>query len=182
MIEKLNININLIQRIPIRFDPKPFIAGKIDVLPVYLIDQPIDLELNGIKLNKIDPEDYGISLAYGNLYFTTESFLENNPTIVKNFLIGATKGWTWAFQNRKDSINILSTYMKDANKESLYLKLESLFKFVSKEYPQYKGIFKMTQLKWEKTKDILTKFGKLDKNVKIENCYTNSFLNFSTME
>jgi NitT/TauT family transport system substrate-binding protein len=74
LMAKLNIPLNSLDQIPVKFDPRPFVVGSVDVLPVYIIDQPIDLEAQGLALSIIDPHAYSVSLAYGqSLFYNREN-------------------------------------------------------------------------------------------------------------
>lgn len=173
---KMGIDIKSVNRIPVKFDPRLFIAGEIDVLPVYLVDQPIDLRINGLELNIIDPGDFGVSLAFGNLYFTTEERLKDNPESIRAFLAGSAKGWKWAYENRTAAIEILSKYVQGSDKGTLLGKLNATFDFIHKDQKQYLGVFRMKSEDWTKTKAILSEFGDLDEKIDLEKCYTNDFI------
>ena len=173
---KLGIALTSFQRIPVKFDPRPFVSGDVDVLPVYLIDQPVDLESQGLALNKIDPGDYGVSLAFGNVYFTSEDVIKKHPELVRQFLLGAKKGWGWSFSNRPDAIDVLVRAIPDANKKVLLGKLNSTFDFIQRGNTGYPGVFSMKLVEWESTRDILIKYGDLSKSVEVNRIFTNDFL------
>ena len=172
----LGISLNSFKRIPVKFDPRPFIAGEVDVLPVYIIDQHVDLRRQGIELNIIDPGDYGVSLAFGNLYFTTEETLKNKPEIVRAFLRGAKRGWLWVNENPNQSVDILSSYVANADKETLLAKLNAVLNFIKKSKPTYLGVFPMTLKEWESTKEILVRYGNLRSELNLAQCFTNVYL------
>ncbi|MEN3333027.1 MAG: NitT/TauT family transport system substrate-binding protein [Blastocatellia bacterium] len=173
---KLGIALDSFKRIPVKFDPLPFIAGEIDVLPVYIIDQPVDLRKQGMELNIIDPHDYGVSLAFGNLYFTTEETLKNRPEMVKAFLRGAKRGWLLANDNPNQAVDILNGYVADADKTVLLAKLNAILDFIKKERPTYLGVFPMDIAQWQSTNEILVRHGNLRPDLNLTDCFTNDYL------
>jgi NitT/TauT family transport system substrate-binding protein len=178
---KLNIPLTSFQRIPVKFDPRPFVVGDVDVLPVYIIDQPIDLRRAGLSLNIIDPNDYGVAFAYGNLYFATEETIRTKPQLVSRFLRGAQRGWMSAKEAPSSASEILAGYATGAKRDLLEEKLAAMFAFISKSAPQYIGIFPMKAQAWEDSRDILTKYGHL-KTVSVDELFTNKFLNIEKRE
>jgi ABC-type nitrate/sulfonate/bicarbonate transport system substrate-binding protein len=173
---KLGISLDSFQRIPVKFNPHPFIVGDVDILPVYIIDQPVDLEREGIELNVIDPGDYGVSLAYGNVYFTTEEKLKNDPNAVRAFLKAARRGWMWTYNNTDKASTILNRNIDGSDKNILLAKIISMFNFIEKTKPKYLGVFPMEFSEWETTKDILVEYGGYPKDINIQKCFTNDFL------
>ncbi len=173
---KLGIATTAFQRIAIKFDPRPFVTGDVDVLPVYLIDQPIDLQAQGITLNLIDPADYGVAFAFGNVYFTTEETLKSRPAVVRAFLAGAGQGWRWAEQNRGPAVDKLAGIVPDVDRTVLRSKLDATFAFIMKGRDQYLGVFPMAANDWISTQDILVQFGNLTAPAGPQSAFTNEYL------
>lgn len=173
---KLGIALDSFTRIPVKFDPRPFVMGEVDVLPVYIVDQPIDLEREGIALNIIDPGDYGTALAYGNVYFTTEETLRTKPQLVRTFLAGAKRGWTFVNSSPEDAATILCKNAPELQKDAILAKINAILKLVMKGRKEYLGVFPMQLDDWQKTLDILVQYGGLDKSVDLPKCFSNDFL------
>jgi len=176
LCEKLDIDMRSFTRIPIKFDPRPFIVGEIDVMPVNIIDLPIDLRYQGIEINIIDPGDYGVSLSFGGVYFTTEDTIIRNRALVRGFIDAAKQGWMWAYNNPNESIDILSEYAPYGNTKVFHEKLNATFAFIMKGKKDYLGVFPMDYKDWKSTQTIMLKHGNLSKPIDLDNSYTNAFL------
>ncbi|WP_024787377.1 MULTISPECIES: diguanylate cyclase [unclassified Lebetimonas] len=61
---------------------------------IYITDQLYWLEKNKIPYKLFSPLNEGID-AYGDVLFTSESYLKNNPKTVKNFVKATKKGWEY---------------------------------------------------------------------------------------
>jgi NitT/TauT family transport system substrate-binding protein len=176
LMAKLGISLKSLQRIPVKFDPKPFITGDVDVLPVYLIDQPVDLEAVGMKLNQIDPGDYGVALAYGNLYFTTKETLSKDPELVRRFLNGARRGWLWVDEHPAEAVDVLLKHMPGSQRENVAEKLSRTLAFIKKGRAEYPGIYEMDVSSWERTANIMRQFSELRLAEPVSNSFTNQYL------
>lgn len=175
VFEKLHLDISKIQRIPMQFNYAPFLAGGYDVVPCYLIDQVVDFKKQGIALNIIDPYDYGVSLYYPNIYFTTEKMIREKPELVQKFVNGAIKGWEGAFDKPEAAIDAVIQDVKELNKELETLKLIAQLKIMKSDI---KGVpfGMMEKEKWLTTIEILRKYGNLGIQIEQKDAFTNSFI------
>lgn len=176
LCDRMGIPITSFQRVPVQFDPTPFVVGDIDVLPVYLIDQPVDLRARGIALNEINPADYGVALSYGNVYFTLESTIAERPELVRSFLAGARRGWRKAHDDHNEAVAAIRAVAPEADANALAAKLGSMFRFIQKYEPEYLGLFPLKSERVQETVNLLVKFGNLSDQVRPEEAFTNEFL------
>ncbi|MGH0028962.1 MAG: ABC transporter substrate-binding protein [Myxococcota bacterium] len=161
MFAALGLDLESIERVPVKFDPRPFVIGEIDVLPVYIIDQPVDLRARGISLNVIDPREYGVALSFGNVYFTSEKALEERLSVVQAFLRGADAGWERAFEDRDAAVDALLESAPELNRDVLRQKIDETFAFVMTGKERYLGVFPMTETEWARTAELLQRHGEL---------------------
>lgn len=106
---KSGLNNSKIKEVEIPFDLATFIAGQYDVRPAFVYDEPVSLELQGIKYNLIKPEDFGVDFL-GTVYFTKRGTVEEKPEIVQAFVNALADGWKEAAQNPQKAINYLKQY------------------------------------------------------------------------
>jgi len=176
LMTKLGIPMSSLKRVPIKFDPRPFVVGDIDVLPVYLIDQPIDLRAQGLTLNEIDPSDYGVSLAYGNVYFATERTVREKPDLIRRFLRGAREGWMWTHSQPEAATKILLQNMPGSSETQIAEKVRATLVFAEKGQARYEGVFTMNEATWQETAHLLARFGDLKLSEEISRSFSNKFL------
>lgn len=175
LMAKLQIPLTSVHRIPVKFDPKPFVSGDIDVLPVFLIDQPIDLRLEGIKLNEIDPRQYGVTLGPGNIYFTTEKTINDNPEIVKNFIAGAAEGWKTTKHDKDAAIIAMREFAPDISYRSIRDRLERTFEFIGAG-SDYNGVLQFNYSTIEQTISTLLHYKQIPRKVNPTDTFTNKFI------
>ncbi len=90
------------------FDYHSLLNGETDAFNAYSSNEPFVLESQGIQTNIINPEDYNIDF-YGDILFTSESFLQNNPKQVEKFRTASLKGWDYALSHPDEAIAIIKS-------------------------------------------------------------------------
>ena len=109
MLRKAGVDRRSIKEIVVSPDLKPFISGRVnDVQPVFIFDETVTLDQQGVRYNVIKPVDYGVSYI-GPVYFTTASTAKEHPELVTRFRKSITQGWEFAASNPDEAIQLLVT-------------------------------------------------------------------------
>jgi diguanylate cyclase (GGDEF)-like protein/PAS domain S-box-containing protein len=95
------------QLIPQTNDYSLLIHDKVDVISGYVTDQPFFYNEQGIKVNVINPQNYGIDF-YGDILFTSQSELREHPGRADRFLRASLKGWRYALEHPEELIQLIS--------------------------------------------------------------------------
>jgi PAS domain S-box-containing protein len=107
------------------FDINDLLNGEVDVMAVYLTDQPDLFRQRKIEINIIDPRNYGIDFLGDNL-FTTEQQIRQHPERTKRFLHASLKGWDYALKHPEEIIQlILKKYNSDKRLSAQHLRFEA---------------------------------------------------------
>ncbi len=83
-----------------------FIDGKIDVMSAYSTSEPFLLKQQGIEVNIINPQNYGIDF-YGDNFFTTQKELAEHPERVAKMSRATIKGWQYALTHPEQIIDLI---------------------------------------------------------------------------
>ena len=83
-----------------------FIAGDVDVVSAYSTSQPFLMREQGIEINIIEPQNYGIDF-YGDNLFTTEKELAEHPKRVAALHRATIKGWQYALAHPERMIELI---------------------------------------------------------------------------
>lgn len=101
------------------FDYNDLLSGKTDVMSAYITDTPFSLQKKGIAFNVIDPLAYGVNF-YGDMIYTSEEEILQNPERAKKFLEASIQGWEYALKNTEETIDVISRiYHSKLSKEHL---------------------------------------------------------------
>lgn len=88
-------------------DYSTLIRKKVDVISGYLTDEPFYFKQKGVKVNIINPQNYGIDF-YGDTLFTSRDELLHHPERVEKFRRASLKGWRYALDHPEELIQTLA--------------------------------------------------------------------------
>lgn len=83
-----------------------FIDGKIDVIFAYTTSEPFLLKEQGVEVNIINPQNYGIDF-YGDNFFTSQKELNQHPERVARMVKATVKGWEYALAHPDEIIELI---------------------------------------------------------------------------
>ena len=107
MLANADININQYSSVTHNFRIQDLIQDKVDVMSGYITDQPYAIKQEGIEINIIHPQNYGVDF-YGDLLFTSDQELEQHPGRAERFLSASLKGWKYAFEHSEQLVQLIS--------------------------------------------------------------------------
>jgi len=150
-----------IKEVPYTFSLLPFIQGKVDVSVAYKMDQLVTLQNQGIAMNVITPKEYGIN-PYGDVVFTTEKTLKENPDLAKRFMEATVKGFQWSIDHPDQAVQYLIRDTSNLNFTNELQVWKATIPFLTAEGGVDK-IGVMSAARWKETEDILLEFKALNK-------------------
>ena len=173
MLKDIGVDRKQINEIPVTWDMNPFFNRKVDVWPSYIINEPLQVEEMGIKLNYIKPGDYGIR-GYSDTLFTTDEMIKKNPALVKRFLEATLKGWNCAIDNPEEAVDITIEFVKKkfGIKLDRYHELAMLEKSKELIKPEGGKIGEMDRTVWSEMMQRLVNLDILQKEINIESVFT----------
>jgi two-component system, NarL family, sensor histidine kinase EvgS len=83
-----------------------FIDRKIDVISAYSTSQPYLFKEQGVEVNIINPQNYGIDF-YGDNFYTTRKELKEHPERVAKMSRATLKGWQYALKHSDEIIDLI---------------------------------------------------------------------------
>lgn len=107
-------------------DYRLFLTKRVDVIAGYLTSQLFYYEQAGVKINVLNPQDYGIDF-YGDILFTSATERQQNPERIERFLRATLKGWRYALDNSESIINLIAKrYHSKLSLDQLRFEAESI--------------------------------------------------------
>lgn len=94
---------------PTLFTPEALVNGEVDVIPVFITSEVVELEQQGHPVNIIVLSDYGIE-DFQNLVFTTQATIDQNPDLVDHFLRATLDGFKYAVDNPTETAKLVAQY------------------------------------------------------------------------
>ncbi|MES9956438.1 MAG: ABC transporter substrate-binding protein [Sedimenticola sp.] len=99
-------SLDTIKVVPHTYRNEDLIEGKVDAMDAYLTDQPYWFKERGVKVNIIDPRDYGIDF-YGDNLWTTETEIAQHPERVEKIIRASRRGWHYALENIEEIVDLI---------------------------------------------------------------------------
>ncbi|MEQ1761064.1 MAG: ABC transporter substrate-binding protein [Vicinamibacterales bacterium] len=111
-----------VREVTVSPDLRPFITGAYDLHPVFVYDETVTLDQQGVQYDLIEPKKFGVQFK-GPVYFTSRQVVDQRPEVVEAFVRTMVEGWQYALQNPDEAIRLLKEFAPeiDATRERLVL-------------------------------------------------------------
>ncbi|MDR9468260.1 MAG: ABC transporter substrate-binding protein [Marinospirillum sp.] len=110
LLAENGLPLDAIERVPMNYELDAFLAGQLDVIPIYITDEPFLLDAKDLDYNLLLPQDHGVD-SYGDILMTTEDFVADNQEAVGAFVRASLKGWRFMIEQPDHSLELLQDYM-----------------------------------------------------------------------
>ncbi|RLC91774.1 MAG: hypothetical protein DRI77_13510 [Chloroflexi bacterium] len=141
------------------------------VCPNYATNGPVLLDLAGEDYGLIWPGDYGVSW-YGDVLFTTDQMIAEQPNVVEGFVRATLRGWQKAVEDPELAVAATLVYDDQLDEEfQRRAMLASIPLIDTGDAP----IGWMDKAVWRSTRDILLEQGFISSPVDLDALYTNEF-------
>lgn len=141
-------------------DIDDLITGRVDGLTAYISNEPYLLANKQVPYRTIAPKDYGIHF-YSDILFTSQDYLDNNPTAVKAFREATYQGWRYAAEHRDEIVELILQKYNTQNKSRSHLKFEADQLLKLSLYPTV-DFGHMTHDRWQKIAETYQQLGLYD--------------------
>ena len=95
-------------QLPHSFNFQDLLDDRIDVLSSYITDQPFLFKSRGVKINIINPQNYGLDF-FSDILFTSQTELSEHPNRTERFRRASLKGWQYALDHPEEIIQLIYT-------------------------------------------------------------------------
>jgi len=150
MLHSHHINLNDIELVSNSFNLEDLIEKKVDLMSVYISNEPYELEQKGYKPRLFIPYTYGYTL-YSDLLTTTQKEVKNHPKRTALFKEASLRGWEYAFSHIDEAVDIIYNKYNSQHKskEALLYEAKALKKLA------YKGVKKIGDIETSKLQTII---------------------------
>lgn len=166
MFLKEGIDLGKIRFVPDRNHLDDFIEHRMDAIYAYSSNEPFVLDQKKIPYRILEPRHYGLDF-YGDLLFTSHSFVEHSPETVEKFRIATMRGWEYALEHPEEIIElILKNYnTQHKTREHLQFEAKTLSQLINPDFVQ---IGHSNPGRWEHIVSVYEEFGLLKQRRPLE--------------
>lgn len=173
-LDAAGVDRSQINEVPGQFSLEPFLQRRIDVLPVYVTDQPNQARRLGADIRLIYARDYGVVMM-GDVLFATRDFVEQHPNTVQAFVDASLRGWHWAVEHPEESVALIADYNKELDPEQLAFEAEETIKLLTYRVGE-PCIGWNDPAAWESQQQLLLGLNILEQPLPFEQVATNRFV------
>ena len=155
----------------VSFDPRVLSEGLVDILAVFVSNEPDTLARLGFPTKVFDPSAFGIP-ALGLTYISSRDFIAKDPEAVQRFLKAVLKGIAYANENREEALAIVMRYAPLEDREHQRFMLNTELDRAKNE----NGFGWQTRAQWQALHDTLLEFGTIKQSVDVTTVFTDVFL------
>ena len=162
-----------VQEIPVGFSSVELQQGLVDVLPVFIGNEPFVLanQLN-TPVDLIYPKDFGAPLV-GTVMVANRDYIKNNRDAMVRFLRATMKAQEYFIQNKAQTVQIAVQYGGTATTRAQH---EFIYDVSAPDMGDPAGVGTIHKDKWQQNLDILTNLGLLKDPPKIDDLIDDSLM------
>ncbi|HJM74580.1 MAG TPA: ABC transporter substrate-binding protein [Dehalococcoidia bacterium] len=160
-------DVNL-QNVP--FDVRPFIEGQVDVFPVFLNNEPFQIQQQDVEITIIDPTDFGVP-SLGLTFIAHQDTVSDNAQLVERFLRSALRGVEFAAHNIDEAVEITLQYAEGADPVQQRFLLETDLANAQRA----DGIGRTTAEQWRALTDLLLQYEVIEADIDVLQAFSGSF-------
>ncbi len=173
MMEKLGLDHTRVRTVPYEYDYASFKKGEIDISYSYTTGGLFRLLQQGIEVNRILPEDYGIHM-YSDTLFTSDTLIADNPDLVARFIRASLKGWQDTIGNPDEAVRVTMQYAREKDSSLQSKMMEAQLPLI---YDGEDGVGWMRSEIWSGMYQMLLNQKLMDKGFDPATAYTMNFIN-----
>lgn len=149
------------------------LQGQVDAILGSIDSYQIQLEAQGAQTDNFMFADHGVPTVSTSI-FASDSYIKNNPDVVKKFIAASLKGWYFALDNPEKAVKDLKSVFPEMNEKLATAELASIKPLLCSGGAKYIG--KAEDALWVKTQDLLSEVKLLPAGQDPKSYYTNAYL------
>lgn len=161
-----------IEQVQDTFTVGPLVDGEVSVLGGFITDRGRALVEQGLDVQFIRAEDFGI-LTYENIIFTTNDYAEANSETVDAFMRATLRGWQYALENRDDAISAVVAFDSSQSAEDVGATWDAIIPLLGDD-PE--TMLQMSEDVFESTQSLMFEQGVISEEREPTSYFTNEFV------
>jgi NitT/TauT family transport system substrate-binding protein len=149
------------------------LQGQVDAILGSMDAYQIQLEAQGAELDNFPFATHGVPTVSTSI-FASNSYLAENPEVVRKFIAASLKGWSFALDNPEKTIKHLKAVFPDVNEKLATAELAAITPLFCSGDAKFIG--KAEDSHWTRTQNLLSEVGLLPAGQDPKSYYTNDLL------
>jgi len=179
MLKTAGMTLDDIVVVPEGFTIAPFLHDEyvLSQVTVYNeLNQIRDAGFADDKLQILSPRDYDAAIL-GDMLFSSEKYLRENPLAVQKFLAASLRGWKFCVENPEKAVDIVLTFDKSLKRADQAMQLKEVLRLILSGTASTKGIGNMEPSQYEIAERVLFDSKQIFRRVDSKSVFDDSFWN-----
>ena len=179
MLKKEGMKLSDVKVIPQEFSVIPFLQDKYTLSQVTVYNELPLIRSKGFagdKLQILSPRDYQSAIP-GDVLFTTESYIKDNPKIVESFLTASIRGWKYCLEHPDEALDLILAYNKELVREEQESQLAAVLQLLTAGAVGKEGIGFLSTEDYSIAERVLFESGQISKRVAVNSIIDESAWN-----
>ena len=170
LLSRAGIDDRQVKFYSVRLDYAPFFSGAVDLWPVYVNTQGIEISqrmrASGEEIRFMDPNQFGVRFV-ANSVVTSEEMIKRRPELVRRFVGALLKGWRQAMdpENSTRAMAVVRSYDRDTADQVLQLQLRATRELIQPSPGHVIGA--IDRKAWQQTEDIMLQHQQIAQPVRV---------------
>jgi ABC-type nitrate/sulfonate/bicarbonate transport system substrate-binding protein len=164
-----------VEQVKVSFDPRVLSEGQVDILAVFISNEPGQLERIGYPVKVFDPSEYDIPVL-GLTYIASQDGIDKDPEAIRRFVQAALKGIAYAAEHPEEALDIVMKYAPQENREQQEFMLTTELARAKTELTEANGYGWQTAEQWQALADALVEFKVIETEVDVSKVFTTQFI------
>jgi ABC-type nitrate/sulfonate/bicarbonate transport system substrate-binding protein len=169
------LNPDDVEQVKVGFDPRVLSEGQVDILAVFISNEPGQLERIGYPVKVFDPSDYDIPVL-GLTYIASQDGIDKDPEAIRRFVQAALKGIAYAAEHPDEALDIVMKYAPQEVREQQQFMLTTELARAKTELTTANGYGWQTPEQWQALADALVEYKVISTDVDVSKVFTTQFL------
>ncbi len=169
------LNPSDVKQVKVGYDPRVLSEGQVDILAVFVSNEPGQLERIGYPVKVFDPSDYGLPML-GLTYIASQDGIQKDPEAIRRFVQASIKGIQYAADHPDEAVDIVMKYAPQENRDQQQFMLTTELARAKTELTVQNGYGWQTQAQWQALADALTQYDVIKPGADVSKMFTMQFL------
>ncbi len=170
LLAQANLDDDAVRLHSVRLDYAPFFKGVVDLWPVYINTQGIEISArmtaSGEQIDFFDPNRFGVRFV-ANSVVTSKAMMKRRPELIRRFLSALLKGWRQAMKPKNSAlaVTVVQSFDRDTDPRILEQQLIATRRLIQPS--AQRAIGAIDRAAWQQTEDMMLQHRQISKPVSV---------------
>lgn len=175
ILARAGVDRSKLREVSVGYDPRILTEKRVDVLPVFISNEPNLIRKIGYEVTLFDPATWGMSAIGQTWIVNSEQVVPRGP-VMERWLRASLRGLEYAFANEQEALDIIMKYAPQEDRSHQEYMLRTERERSLSENTSRHGLGWMTAEQWTNAQDVLLEYDQIKQRGDVTRFFTDQFL------